>query len=121
VNTFTVTASNTTAGEASTSAAQTLTVTDPPAFSDLFADSDLFAEPTIAGLFGHGTLPGNTAGDKAYDNALTLLGQANAQPFGGMTSDPTRFGSTDSMRPSLAINQPHLDLTQDHYSGLGLG
>jgi Ca2+-binding RTX toxin-like protein len=121
VNTFTVTASNTTAGEAATSATQTLTVTDPPATTSSWDISSLFGRPTnVTDWLDQKALPSDVARDHAYYRSLAFFDDASSQPFGGMTSDAALFASTDPTRQlGLDTNQPQLTLASDHYFGRG--
>src|SRR5262249_9509716 len=72
VNTLTVTASNSTPGETATSAAQTITVTDPPANSSTNVDG-------VGTLFAH--------------TAAALLAQFAAAGFNGETNNGGPIGA----------------------------
>jgi probable HAF family extracellular repeat protein len=98
VNTFTVTASNSTSGETGTSAAQTITVTDPPASAATTPTFQQTTDPTGSGplnvaigdLNGDGRL--DIVTPNANDNTVSvLLGNGNGT-FQPQTTDATGPG-----------------------------
>jgi hypothetical protein len=81
VNVLTVTAASATAGEGATSAAQTITVTDPPVLSTLAGAQDQ-----------HGTLQ-----DLALDQRVALLGQYMASTFAASGAGDAAILGADPM------------------------
>jgi hypothetical protein len=93
VNVLTVTAANTTAGEGATSAAQTITVTDPPAPSTLAGAQDR-----------NGALQ-----DLAVDQRVALLGQYMASTFTPSGAGDAATLPADPMAPTpqqVSLVQP---------------
>jgi hypothetical protein len=88
VATFTVTASNTTAGETATSAAQTITVTDPPAMVSV-------REPSAS--TGGGSIASTTE-PRQIDHLVALMDQFTAA---GFNEDKTGAGAITSMFGSI--------------------
>src|SRR5216683_609571 len=94
IATFTVTASNTTPGETATSAAQTITVTDPPATT---SNSGPSASP-------HGGAVASTPGSGQIDRLVALMDQFTAAGFHEVR---TGAGAITSM---FGSNASHEDL-----------
>jgi len=94
VATFTVTASNTTPGETATSAAQTMTVTDPPAMT---SDGGPSASP-------RGGIVASTPNPGQIDRLVALMDQFTAA---GFHEDQTGAGAMTWM---LGSNGSHEDL-----------
>jgi hypothetical protein len=94
VNPFTVTASNTTAGETGTSAAITITVTDPPASAPSGLSSSSLSLSDLMSQFGagdgssphHGFAPSTTfSSSSPTSNLAALIESHTASPFAALS------------------------------------
>jgi hypothetical protein len=92
VATFTVTASNTTSGETATSAAQTMTVTDPPAMASVSEPSASPRGGTVASI----------PNPQQIDHLVALMDQFTAA---GFHEDKTGAGAITSMFGSMGTHE----------------
>jgi hypothetical protein len=92
VATFTVTASNTTSGETATSAAQTMTVTDPPAMASVSEPSPSPRGGTVASI----------PNPQQIDHLVALMDQFTAA---GFHEDKTGAGTITSMFGSIGTHE----------------
>ncbi len=102
IATFTVTASNTTSGETATSAAQTITVTDPPAMTSGGGPNALPRGGTVA----------STPNPGQIDRLVALMDQFTAA---GFHEDQTGAGAITSMFGSNGSHEDLAFLATPHY------
>jgi hypothetical protein len=120
-NTFTVTATNTTAGETATAAAQTIVVTDPPisTTSGLSSSSHSLADlmSQFAAEDSHGSAAGTTVGSSsltsgsATSTIASLIEGHTASPFA-----PLSGGATGLLSNPLTSSDQKVFLTHSSHS-----